>query len=98
ACCRPTSGSTLDGVSRGPAARGEAMYEITSSDSDRAIRDGQIAVVVCATCGCRLEAAGTGADIGWFHFGRAAGRDARGCRAACVDARHDAEGRAALAA
>jgi hypothetical protein len=28
----------------------------------------------------------------WFHFGRFAGRDARGCRVACVDLAHDATG------
>jgi hypothetical protein len=63
-----------------------------------AVRSGQVAPVTCLACGCRLEAAGPGDGDAWFHFGRMAGRDARGCRVACVDAPHDVEGHAALAA
>lgn len=48
--------------------------------------------VTCSRCGCRLERA---ADRGsWVHFSPMGGRDARGCRVACVDATHDASGRA----
>lgn len=55
-----------------------------------AVRGGQGAPVTCASCGCRLAAAGET----WFHFNPLAGRDARGCRVACADAAHDATGRA----
>ena len=74
------------------------MFETTHDDSRHSVRDGQLAPVTCAACGCRLEAdESTGSD-GWFHFGRLGGRDARGHRIACVDAEHDAAGRASLAA
>jgi hypothetical protein len=55
-----------------------------------AVRDGSSAPVTCATCGCRLNATGEA----WFHFNPLGGRDARGCRVVCVDAAHDASGRA----
>jgi len=64
----------------------------------RAVRDGQIAPVTCTACGCRLEASGTADEAPWFHFGRLGGRDARGCRPACIEAAHDPTGRAILAA
>jgi hypothetical protein len=64
----------------------------------RAVRDGQLAPVTCALCGCRLEASGTADEAPWFHFGRLGGRDARGCRPECVDAAHDRSGQAILAA
>jgi hypothetical protein len=64
----------------------------------RAVRSGQLAPVTCLACGCRLEAVGPLDDASWFHFGRLGGRDARGCRVACIDAPHDVEGHAALAA
>lgn len=63
----------------------------------RAVRDGQTAPVTCSACGCRLEASGTADEAPWFHFGRLGGRDARGCRTACVEAAHDRSGRAILA-
>jgi hypothetical protein len=63
-----------------------------------AVRDGQIAPVTCDVCGCRLESVSSSGQEGWFHFGRMGGRDARGCRVACVELEHDASGRAALAA
>ena len=63
-----------------------------------AVRDGQIVPVTCTACGCRLEASGTADEAPWFHFGRLGGHDARGCRPACVEAAHDREGRAILAA
>lgn len=55
-----------------------------------AVRDGRSAPVTCAACGCRLTQSG---DT-YFHFNPLGGRDARGCRVACVDAAHDAQGRA----
>jgi len=58
----------------------------------RAVRDGQIAAVTCSACGCRLEASGTADQAPWFHFGRMGGRDARGCRTACIEAAHDRHG------
>jgi hypothetical protein len=58
----------------------------------RAVRDGQGAPVTCATCGCRLEHVSASDPSTWFHFGRFAGRDARGCRVHCVDAAHDEAG------
>jgi hypothetical protein len=66
--------------------------------SERAVRDGQLAPVTCAACGCRLEASGTADEAPWFHFGRLGGRDARGCRPLCVEAAHDRRGNAILAA
>lgn len=65
---------------------------------DRAVRDGQITVVTCAACGCRLEPSGTADDAPWFHYGRLGGRDARGDSPACVDAPHDRGGRPLLSA
>ncbi|HLX33607.1 MAG TPA: hypothetical protein VKR30_00015 [Candidatus Limnocylindrales bacterium] len=64
----------------------------------QAVRAGQLAPVTCLACGCRLETIGEGESVSWFHFGRMAGRDARGCRVSCIDAAHDVEGHAALAA
>ena len=58
------------------------------------VRDGQGAPIVCAACGCRLEAAHDGT---WLHFGRFAGRDARGCRVGCVDRAHDRTGHPVVA-
>jgi len=58
----------------------------------RAVRDGQVGPVVCASCGCRLEHI---EDYQFVHFGRFAGRDARGCRVACVELAHDAYGQPA---
>ena len=55
----------------------------------RAVRDGQDGPVVCAACGCRLQAEDDGSFV---HFGRFAGRDARGCRVGCVDIPHDPAG------
>ncbi len=51
--------------------------------------------VTCALCGCRLTSAAAEADV-WTHFSPLGGRDARGCRVACVDLPHDAAGRALL--
>jgi len=69
---------------------------IHPSDSDstgyRAVRDGQGAPVTCAACGCRLEHVVASDPSAWFHFGRFGGRDARGCRVACVEFAHDAAG------
>jgi hypothetical protein len=72
----------------------EAVHE---SPTRGAVRDGQLAPVTCGVCGCRLEAGPEGAQA-WFHYGRLGERDARGCRVACVEAAHDAGGRARLAA
>jgi hypothetical protein len=53
-----------------------------------AVRDGQLAPVTCAACGCRLASA----DDGFYHFSPSGGRDARGCRVDCADAAHDTSG------
>lgn len=49
-------------------------------------------VLTCSACGCRLTArertAGIGPDAAWRHFSGGTGRDARGCRLACVDEPH----------
>jgi len=66
--------------------------------SPHAVREGQLAPVTCVACGCRLEAVGDADAQAWFHYGRLGGRGARGDRVPCIDAPHDAEGRAALAA
>lgn len=65
---------------------------------DMAVRDGQLVPVTCESCGCRLESVGRSDATAWFHFGRMGGRDARGCRVDCVEAAHDAGGRASIAA
>jgi hypothetical protein len=65
---------------------------------DLAVRDGQVAPVTCDACGCRLEAVESGDSVAWFHYGRMAGRDARGDRPVCVDEAHDSWGKPALAA
>ena len=65
---------------------------IHPSDSELrpgAVRDGRLAPVTCAACGCRLTASGTG----FVHFQGFAGRDARGCRIDCAEAMHDVAGR-----
>jgi hypothetical protein len=62
----------------------------------RATSDGP---VVCRSCGCRLEAPAAwldgdrDANPGWHHFEGLPGRDARGCRVACVDLAHGRDGR-----
>jgi hypothetical protein len=61
----------------------------TGSKPVHAVRDGQVAPVTCATCGCRLTSTGEA----WFHFNPLGGRDARGCRIACAAAAHDELGR-----
>jgi hypothetical protein len=68
-----------------------------TSTTYRAVRDGQVAPVTCATCGCRLEHVSASDPATWFHFGRFAGRDARGCRVPCVDLGHEATGLPAAA-
>lgn len=68
----------------------------SASIGHRAVRDGQGGPVTCGACGCRLQATGGPGAEAWFHYGRLGGRDARGCRVACVDAPHDALGRAPL--
>ena len=62
-----------------------------------AVRDGRSAPVVCASCGCRLQAVGHAGSEAWFHFNPLAGRDARGCRVECADAAHGMDGQPALA-
>jgi hypothetical protein len=52
--------------------------------------------VTCIACGCRLTTAGGASPGAWAHFSPLGGRDARGCRVACVDLPHDASGRALL--
>ena len=59
------------------------------------VRDGQLAVVTCAACGCRLQMA-AGARDEWTHFGVLAGRDAMGHRTACVEHAHDGSGAVAF--
>jgi hypothetical protein len=49
--------------------------------------------VTCAACGCRLQESGSG-EAAWYHFTPLGGRDARGCRVACVELPHDALGQA----
>jgi hypothetical protein len=68
-----------------------AMIHPSESETRRvsAVRDGRDGPVTCAACGCRLSATGEA----FFHFNPLAGRDARGCRIACADAAHDADGR-----
>ena len=55
-----------------------------------AVREGRLAPVTCAACGCRLAESGDA----FVHFQGFAGRDARGCLIDCAEAPHDAAGRA----
>jgi len=71
---------------------------ISDQPAPHAVREGQLAPVTCSACGCRLESVEGDRAVSWFHYGRISGRDARGDRVACIDAPHDAEGRALLAA
>jgi hypothetical protein len=50
----------------------------------RPVRDGRIAPVTCAACGCRLIPS----KAGFVHFGAGTGVDGRGCRVACIDVPH----------
>jgi hypothetical protein len=50
--------------------------------------------VTCIACGCRLTNEGPAGSSSWTHFSPLGGRDARGCRVACVGLPHDASGRA----
>ena len=68
-----------------------------SSRLPLAVRDGHDAPVTCAACGCRLQGVGPEGNEAWFHFRPLGGRDARGCRVACVDAAHYTAGQPALA-
>lgn len=56
--------------------------------------------VTCALCGCRLTSDAAEGELAtpsvWTHFSPLGGRDARGCRVACVDLPHDHAGRALL--
>ena len=52
-------------------------------------------VLTCSACGCRLlarqslaDGGGYGPDAAWRHYDGLPGRDARGCRVACVDEPH----------
>ncbi len=76
------------------------MFEQTGEFSTSpAVRDGQITVVTCEACGCRLQPDVSSDGVGtWRHFGALGGRDARSHRTACVDLPHDALGRAAVPA
>jgi hypothetical protein len=73
---------------------------IHPSDPQPAWPRGQVALaggpVTCVACGCRLTAADPAAPSVWTHFSPLGGRDARGCRVACVDLAHDATGRTLL--
>jgi hypothetical protein len=49
--------------------------------------------VACAVCGCRLTPASGSSDSGWRHLPSLdRQRDARGCRPACIEGLHDADG------
>jgi hypothetical protein len=52
--------------------------------------------VTCVLCGCRLTSDGPAGPGAWNHFSPLGGRDARGCRVACVELPHDASGRVLL--
>jgi len=97
ACAQTSTEGSRDSVRRW---RADAMTNDIFSEGPphAAVRDGQIAPVTCDACGCRLESVGPSGKEGWFHFGRMGGRDARGCRVACVELEHDATGRASRAA
>ena len=73
------------------------MFQHPDDSATPAIRDGQITVVTCEACGCRLQADASEPGT-WRHFGALGGRDARSHRVPCVDQAHDALGRAAVLA
>jgi transcription initiation factor TFIIIB Brf1 subunit/transcription initiation factor TFIIB len=58
-----------------------------------AARERSSGPVVCAACGCRLREEASDVEARWFHFDPMSGRDARGCRVACVERAHTASGR-----
>ena len=72
------------------------MIQPTRPDFQTAVtvRNGQLVAVTCAACGCRLAAHEPERDARWRHFGAFGGRDAIGCRVACIEAFHDVAGRA----
>jgi hypothetical protein len=49
--------------------------------------------VTCAVCGCRLNAVAGLEGTAWRHFQLVPDRDARGCRPACLEELHGADGR-----
>lgn len=69
----------------------------TDDLSPSPVRGGQITVVTCEACGCRLQASSTETGT-WRHFGALGGRDARSHSVPCVEQPHDAFGRAAVPA
>lgn len=52
------------------------------------VREGRLAPVICAACGCRLQQR----SERWWHFAPSNGRDARGCTVECVEQPHYASG------
>jgi hypothetical protein len=70
-----------------------------SSTMDRVVRSSAEGPVVCGTCGCRLQPptawldGDASATSTYRHFEGLPGRDARGCRVACVDLDHGLDGR-----
>jgi hypothetical protein len=78
--------------------RPEATFMLHQpEDLSTPVRDGQITVVTCEACGCRLQPDPSD-TAAWRHFGALGGRDARSHRTACVDLPHDALGRVAVPA
>ncbi len=60
---------------------------------EHGVRDGRVAPVTCAACGCRLTLDGSSdGEARWYHYSSLGGRDARGCTVGCVDLPHDREG------
>ena len=78
-------------------------YDLPSGTAtmDHLVRGGAEGPVVCGTCGCRLQPPTSWLDgdaeavSTWRHFEGLPGRDARGCRVACVDLGHESDGRVA---
>jgi hypothetical protein len=71
------------------------MYSYQAPESG--VTSGARTPVTCVACGCRLEPATGARDGEYHHFRPFDGRDARGCRVACVGLVHDATGRPLLA-
>jgi hypothetical protein len=68
------------------------MYSSPDFDRASAVHPFGGGPVTCASCGCRLQPAAS-SDVAFVHFGSLGGRDARGCRVACVELTHDDSGR-----
>ena len=69
------------------------IHPFDSTIGPASVRDGRLAPITCAECGCRLAPLSGRMDGAWTHYSPLGGRDARGCRVACADLAHGPDGR-----